>query len=166
MLNYQFKFWIHLGVILGVPKWSKNLSKSRSQNHSQNRSQNKTKKHTCFITIFKILPLSARSNFLSPPLPDLPPRFLYFSMKRSAALRKLRQRFPSSADLPGSAYWSALAFSHISYCVGGRGPGGGGQRGPQPDLSKLCFKLFAILNLRYLLYLLYFPYLLYLLYYT
>ena len=42
---------------------------------------------------------SARSNLFITPLPDLPAVFSIYLMKRPAALRKLRQRFPSSADL-------------------------------------------------------------------
>ena len=43
ILNGRCKFWIHFGIIFGVPKSSKNQSKNNSQNRSQNRSPNDVK---------------------------------------------------------------------------------------------------------------------------
>ena len=99
--------------------------------------------------------------FVSPTFRTFPPFFFFVhTMKRSAALRELRQRFPSSADLPSSTCQSLLALliSHISYshshnltisysCILYLITGGGSLRGelicPRPAcgncaLSSLC----------------------------
>ena len=66
-LSDRWMFWIHFGILFGVPKWIKHKF--------QNRSQNDAKKHPCFPYSSKSSNFPSAPICLSPPFQTFPPVF-------------------------------------------------------------------------------------------
>ena len=104
LLNHSLTFWIHVGVNFEITKMVQQSIQKQIQQFINKSIQKWCEKHPCS----KSAHLPSAPTFVS-PLFWTSPRFLVYLTKRSAALRKLRQRFPSSADPSVWAYWVPFA---------------------------------------------------------